>query len=520
MPDAMLLAISASGERRPDMAVRTPRELIEIYWERVSNNGEVDLIREVCADPIVRHDPGVVTALSHDEQIERVKRTVALKPHFTHRVLHADDRFVTSVWNMISGDGRNIRLCGIEVFEAENGRFIRCWNSSYETGFWGEDGDRFDPAGLAEPVLVLAPGEITADWLQRALAASGLVAPQRIAMEPEISQIGHGTTSATVHVRMTYNVGHITAPRTAICKIGRPASGGLSNTSPCEREQRSYALFGNSPAFRIPRLYFGAIDKTGLCNLLLEDLCGTARAGDQISGCSIPQAATVIRELARFHRTYLNAPDVLELDWLTRPELLLPAYAKGALVLREWLGNRISAEEFDVIERFGSLAEVWLDTLPAQRTLIHGDARADNILFEVTAEGGRACLIDWQSLASGDPQYDVAYFLSSSLGPDDRQHGHGAFNAQFSGAPPVPDDCCIANEQVYRGRYVDGRQHAVNDQLPALGLLRLGTGPAALQADPLAVCLHEFRKGFRPAVIVWVARQFLPDGEKSLSGWR
>ncbi|MBV1687806.1 ester cyclase [Novosphingobium sp. G106] len=130
------------------MTVRSPRELIEIYWERVYNNGEVELVREVCADPIVRHDPGAVTRLGHDEQIERVKRSVALKPHFTHRVVHADDRFVTSVWNMVSGDGRDIRLCGIEVFEAEDGRLTRCWNSSYEKGFWGEDGDEFDPAAL------------------------------------------------------------------------------------------------------------------------------------------------------------------------------------------------------------------------------------------------------------------------------------------------------------------------------------------------------------------------------------
>ena len=159
----------------------------------------------------------------------------------------------------------------------------------------------------------------------------------------------------------------------------------------------------NSPPFGIPRLYFGAIDETGLCNLLLEDLSGSARAGDQIAGCSIPEAASVVRELAGFHRTYLNAPDALDFDWLTRPKLLLPAYAKGASVLREWLGNRISAEEIDVIERSAVWRTFWLDTRPAQRTLIRGDARPDNILFEVTAEGSRACLIDWQSLASGDP---------------------------------------------------------------------------------------------------------------------
>jgi hypothetical protein len=46
----------------------------------------------------------------------------------------------------------------------------------------------------------------------------------------------------------------------------------------------------------------------------------------------------------------------------------------------------------------------------------------DNILFERGADGGiRACLIDWQTVRSGDPQYDVAYFPSGSLGPEDRR---------------------------------------------------------------------------------------------------
>jgi hypothetical protein len=55
-----------------------------------------------------------------------------MRPYFTHRVLHADDSYVTSVWNMVSRDGRNAELCGIEVFRAENGRFTDCWIQLHE----------------------------------------------------------------------------------------------------------------------------------------------------------------------------------------------------------------------------------------------------------------------------------------------------------------------------------------------------------------------------------------------------
>ena len=132
-----------------------------------------------------------------------------MQPLFTHRVLHADDRFVTSVWNLVSRDGREIRLCGIEVFEAADGRFTRCWNSAYEKGWWGEEGEQFDPAAQSAPELVRSGNAISADWLQRAFAAGGVVVPQRLAMEPEVTPIGHGTTSETVKVRASYNSGTI-----------------------------------------------------------------------------------------------------------------------------------------------------------------------------------------------------------------------------------------------------------------------------------------------------------------------
>ena len=64
---------------------RTPKELIEMYWDRVWNNREVELIREICADPIIRHDTQSTVSLSHEEQIARVREAgEAAEPYFTH----------------------------------------------------------------------------------------------------------------------------------------------------------------------------------------------------------------------------------------------------------------------------------------------------------------------------------------------------------------------------------------------------------------------------------------------------
>jgi hypothetical protein len=404
------------------MSGRTPLELIQMYWDRVYNEMEVELVREICADPIVRHDPESVTSLSHDEQIERILRTKPLRPYFTHQVLHADDSYVTSVWNMVSRDGRNAALCGIEVFRAQNGRFTDCWNSSYMKGRWGEAGDEFDPAALAPPPLIDSAERIDADWLQRAFAAGGAVRVQRIAGLGSVTPIGHGTSNAVVRVQAGYNVGRVTAPTSAICKIGKLPPRTDGSASPFAREAKAYAWFGSAPAFRVPKLYYAASDASGLANLVLEDLSASAEPGDQIAGCSTRQAAAVVRELARLHCAYWKSPDLDRLDWLHDPKSMAPAYAAGARVLHDWLGQRIPVEAFQVIDGFVPLVEHWLATPPAYRTVLHGDPRVDNILFERLADGGtRACLIDWQLIRAGDPQYDLAYFLSGSLAPQDRR---------------------------------------------------------------------------------------------------
>ncbi len=439
------------------MSTRTPRELIEIYWDEVYNNCRTELIREVCADPIIRHDAGSITPLSHDEQIERVERSLRIKPYFTHRVLHADDRFVTSVWNMDSMDGKGVKLCGIEVFEAHDGRFTRCWNSTYMKGFWGEDGDEFDASKLTAPPLLETTGEITAQWMERALAAGGAVVPQLIAIEPKVEPIGHGTSGTTAQVHMGYNVGTVTAPTDVIAKFGR-TKGVSPGRSPGERELLAYRLLGNDASFRKPRLLFGEHDETGLTNLVLEDLSDRARPGDQIAGCSIAEAGAVVRELAAFHSAWWGNGEALANEWLIRHGEMLPLYELGAEKLGPWLAGRIGADDLALVEAFRARAKDWLAIAPSRRTLIHSDPRVDNMMFEDTAEGVATWIIDWQLPAAGDPQHDVAYFLSGSVSPDDRRACERELVADYAGlirraVPDYSDDEALES---YRRNIVAG----------------------------------------------------------------
>ena len=113
--------------------------VMERYWEEVNNQGKLELIRELCADPITRHDPGKITQLSHDEQIARVQFGIEqMKVKISNVVVHADETTVTGVWNMtMVADGKDVQMCGIEVFRLDDeGRLAHCWNTPYAQGHW------------------------------------------------------------------------------------------------------------------------------------------------------------------------------------------------------------------------------------------------------------------------------------------------------------------------------------------------------------------------------------------------
>lgn len=113
--------------------------LLERYWEEASNQGNYELVRELCANPIVRHEPdGKTIELTHDEQIARVKMgREDFGVIIERKITHANDTYVTSVWETKSAKDDNMNLCGIEVFKVEDGKLAHCWNAPYGTGKWG-----------------------------------------------------------------------------------------------------------------------------------------------------------------------------------------------------------------------------------------------------------------------------------------------------------------------------------------------------------------------------------------------
>jgi aminoglycoside phosphotransferase (APT) family kinase protein len=153
---------------------------------------------------------------------------------------------------------------------------------------------------------------------------------------------------------------------------------------------RDASLLG-SPFFVMERIEGEALPR----RLLRDERYAKARAG---------MAAELGAILARIHALDLRAADLAGLA--APPADRSPARAE---VERVAAGIReLAAEPHPVLE----LAERWLlqrAPEPARRTLVHGDYRVGNVLFD---ERGVRAILDWELVHAGDPLEDLGWLCT------------------------------------------------------------------------------------------------------------
>lgn len=244
-------------------------------------------------------------------------------------------------------------------------------------------------------------------------------------------RIGHGNVGDTAVVELAYDGEAPSAPRSVVCKFTAtlPVAKQMAEAAGVyRREVETYRLLGHPAPLRVPQVYFPGTDTRGTClNLVLEDLSPVAEPGDQIAGCSRSDAEAAIREFAGLHARFWDDPSLDGLDWLfgarpASPEMAAQRFALAAQVAAQRFATRLPDAVFAAIESFAPNVAEWTAAAPRHRTLIHREARVDNVMFDRRTPGEpRAYIIDWQFTSLGDPQCDVAYFASGSLTPEDRR---------------------------------------------------------------------------------------------------
>ncbi|MBT5204826.1 MAG: phosphotransferase [Gammaproteobacteria bacterium] len=151
--------------------------------------------------------------------------------------------------------------------------------------------------------------------------------------------------------------------------------------------------------------------------LVIEDL-GHLRPGDQVAGCSPQDAKIALSTMACMHATFLDNKLLTETPWIIPMELTIKliqqVFRKALPKYLQQYGHTVSNSAQQTLQ--------WMDrngielmTLLAEQpsTLNHGDFRLDNLFFDDA--NNEIILCDWQTLMSGPPGIDLAYFLSASI---------------------------------------------------------------------------------------------------------
>ncbi len=263
--------------------------------------------------------------------------------------------------------------------------------------------------------------ELTPEFLTGALATR-LRGAQVTAVQT--TPVGTGQVSDSCRLRLTYDR-PVDLPETLVAKV--PAADPASrNAARVFRTYEIEASFYGQLAAGLPvalaACYYAGYDAgPDEYVVLLEDLA-PACPGDQLAGITPDQAASAIDELAALHAAGWGSQALAGLPWLNRssPEgaQLMTAAVTGMYPgFRDRYGTRLEPETLPLIEDFLPRTDGYLAARDGPRTIVHGDFRADNLLFGRV----RPVVLDWQTCGFSAGLSDLSYFLASSLQVPDRQ---------------------------------------------------------------------------------------------------
>lgn len=235
-----------------------------------------------------------------------------------------------------------------------------------------------------------------------------------------VKRVGEGQSRCTYRINLDWDGGFASV----ILKLADtdPAvrrTGMVTGHS--QREVHFYEKIASRlPAKTLAHCHAAVYDAAeGYFTLLFEDLVD-AQPGDQIACCSVDSARLAVRELARLVASVVEDPDLA--SWVDTP-LPLDRMVMETIVQEYYkrFGNRISAEQRDVIGRFAACFDTWVADRSEPRSIVHNDFRLDNMLFGEPGAARELTIIDWATLRWGSVCSDLAYFLGGNLSPEDRR---------------------------------------------------------------------------------------------------
>lgn len=279
---------------------------------------------------------------------------------------------------------------------------------------------------------------LTPPWLTASLRAGAVLRDASVvSVDAQLLSEGVGFIGQVVRLSLTYDRLEPGAPATIIAKLPTLDEGGRTLGALYglyERELSFYRDLAAEVPVRTPRSYYSAGDAAAVRYvLLLEDLASFGVLGDQVRACTLEDATAAIQTLARFHAWSWEHPRLTSTPWLQLgidivEGALTQVYPTAWPRTIELFGDQMTPAIRAAIPTLGERGMSLMDRYRAGPfTIIHGDYRADNLLF---APGGEVAVLDWQSPNKSFAAYDIAYFISGSISEEMmRQHGERLLHA-------------------------------------------------------------------------------------------
>lgn len=289
------------------------------------------------------------------------------------------------------------------------------------------------------PAIAETADALTPAWLTEALRAAGHLDGK--VTDVMVTPVGTGQMCDSWRLALTFE-GETDAPSTIVAKL--PANDPTSRATALalrsyENEVRFYQQLAPELPMRTPHVYYADIDvTTAAFTLLLEDMA-PARQGDQLEGCTPEVAEVAVAELVRLHAPRWDDPALSELEWLHRDRaasqqfmlMLLPNLWDG---FRDRYAADLTPDVHTAGEALFAGLEAYLLLNNEPWSIIHGDYRLDNLLFDPTPGGVPITVVDWQTCTHGQALHDVAYFIGAGLlEPDRRREEEGMVRRYHAG---------------------------------------------------------------------------------------
>ena len=273
--------------------------------------------------------------------------------------------------------------------------------------------------------LIDNPDDVTAAWLSDVLNSAGYSGTVTNFTK---KNVGTGQVGQNVRFALTFDGDH-TAPDTIVGKF--PSSDPESRKAGVSqltymREANFYKHILPTVKIQTPTPLFVEFNEENHDFVLMMEDLAPAIQGDQITGCTVDQAALAMGEIAKLHGPRWGDQSLDEISWLSGTKNASSALDQN-LYQFFWNGfkdryeERLSQDELDLGAEFSNYFTRYASEYEGPRCVTHGDYRLDNMLFGTPEGGYPLAVVDWQTVGYGPGASDVSYFIGAGLLPEDRR---------------------------------------------------------------------------------------------------